>query len=343
MYREICNTLYWAGLWAAPDVYFPPPPNEQTSHRGRPEEVAQISSSASSAQGGVVAEVETVASCREQLERHLQEARNLPPIAMETPHSMGTGCDGTGTGTAGLLRMSAQAAEIATRHQLEVAARPHVETAGPHLERFLQTAVDGSAAPTLPTHDSLLNLIEQAINAAEKVQCGWPAHLQQHLQGLPEAGFSEQKPARAETRLGICICSDKEELKQLKVTLPILLVQNLIASGCVRVFLLIAGEDRQTLEWLKSSMEGPIRSHLLTVFVTKETEEWHFSRWYNCICNQAAEYGATVASPTDNFPNSACACGVLICLVGISPGYQDCLFAVTPKYLSLGTQAQIPR
>jgi len=262
---------------------------------------------------------------------------------METPHSMGTGCDGTGTGTAGLLRMSAQAAEIATRHQLEVAARPHVETAGPHLERFLQTAVDGSAAPTLPTQDSLLNLIEQAINAAEKVQCGWPAHLQQHLQGLPEAGFSEQKPARAETRLGICICSDKEELEQLKITLPLLLVQNLIASGFVRVFLLIAGEDRQTLEWLKSSMEGPIRSHLLTVFVTKETEEWHFSRWYNCICNQAAEYGATVASPTDNFPNSACACGVLICLVGISPGYQDCLFAVTPKYLSLGTQAQIPR
>ena len=326
MYREICNTLYWAGLWAAPDVYFPPPPNEQTSHRGRPEEVAQISSSASSAQGGVVAEVETVASSRERFEMHLQEARDLPPIAMETPHSMGTGCDGTGTGTAGLLRMSDQA-----------------EICGHPTSSWLPPGSYGEAAPTLPTQDSLLNLIEQATNAAEKVQCGWPTHLQQHLQGLPEAGFSEQKPARAETRLGICICSDKEELEHLKITLPLLLVQNLSASGCVHVFLLIAGEDRQTLKWLISSIEGPIRSHELTVFVTKEPEEWHFSRWYNCICNQAAEYGATVASPTDNFPNSACACGVLICLVGISPGYQDCLFAVTPKYLSLGTQAQILR
>ena len=73
----------------------------------------------------------------------------------------------------------------------------------------------------------------------------------------------------------------------------VLLVFLMAFPGLVRVYLLVSKDDHEVLPWLLSNVEAALRMRLLSVFVVDDGV-WHFSNWYNCICEVAASDGTTV-------------------------------------------------
>lgn len=288
LHSSLCRTLHWAKLWDAPDVYFASPPNQQTSHIGRSEERHGVLQEPPPRHSRSPSRQIRLRSRARKGKWRRRRSRSAPRSGEDRPDQSRRDPTAPTTGERDQSRQDpTEPPTVDPGGQLSV---PDTDD-----EFELPMPVPGTAVPgpTLPTQQSLMILLEAAEQAAEKVQGGWPTHVEEFLECLPEASFPERTPTHGSMRLGICICASGE-LEQLKISLPLLLLILLTYAGYVRVFILIPmGDD--ALQWLLWCAEAAIRSQLLTVFVTEE-KEWDFSRWYNSLCDNAAERGATVVN-----------------------------------------------
>ena len=164
--------------------------------------------------------------------------------------------------------------------------------------------VDCTFTPSLPTQYSLLKLFEEAQKAAEQLGGEYPVEVARLVQACAMEGFEINKPDNTAMRLGVCTCcSTEEQIKQLRISLPIFLLRIMVVTPFVRVFLLLPPDLFHLFDWMPAVYAAPLVTQSLTVVLHNFhlNAEWSYADGYNYICQIAWKYGASVVSPTD-FP-----------------------------------------
>ena len=168
----------------------------------------------------------------------------------------------------------------------------------------MQEVDESHFTPSLPTQLALVLLFEEARDAARQLGGEYPAEVESLLQDLTEDAFEINTPRNKGMRLGVCTCcSTEEQIKRLRISLPIFLLRIMVVAPFVRVFLLLPPELFPKFKWMSSVYAAPLVTQSLIIMLHnfhKDTE-WGYSNGYNYICHWAWKYGANVVSPTD-FP-----------------------------------------
>ena len=163
---------------------------------------------------------------------------------------------------------------------------------------------DSTFTPSLPTQYSLVLLFQEAQKAADQLGGEYPGEVTRLIQDLTMDAFEINGPVNKATRLGVCTCcSTEEQIKQLRISLPIFFLRIMVATPFVRVFLLLPPELFHKFEWILAVYAAPLVTQSLIVVLHNfhENPEWCYAEGYNFICHWAWKYGANVVSPTD-FP-----------------------------------------